>query len=646
MSREFNKSELRSSLIEKYWNYFYKDYFLEALEICDDLILAASDDSEVYDYREFRAKILLKQGKYVDAYELLKYSKSYSGFKVFLEFLIEGDLRPLLSRFKSDTSSKIYKAFSCLLSKVYWGVSYVQAIDAYEDPDKLLEEAFQELVNEGEIDLAILTFAKSVEISLQDAHLSKDLVSVVSLEQIDNLIKLAERASYDSTRAKLFLLKSLITKDREAAEDAEILFGKDKNKNGLAEVYLFYANEFYEEDYFSKAINLYSQVENNIALALINSILASKSLINGNLKDAQLYLSKAKEKNNQTSVFDRLNVDIQELSLLSIQGKYDEVDNLAKKLLGVKVPKFFQAQAGQIFAGIKIKTGGDAEEIKMIINQSCEQFCHLKRFHHLLQAENIRFQELLLEGNLEDLTVKAQEIIKLASKLENYEEIASKYVDLAYGIINIHAKKHTLNEENFAEAIAYFEKAIDLFKEQENKLGEANIYQAMGDLFANICKFEDSLNSLIKAKKIYKSINANLQNAITETLIGILILNPAVLNDHTYPIAQDHLERSYEYFSNESILDITWKTLYYLADLNMKFYIYKNKKEKEYLDKTQDYFLKMKDAIAVHEASSISYQTNDIYHITNISIEQAKQKAFDFFISLGDKDNAKLFKST
>ena len=67
----------------------------------------------------------------------------------------------------------------------------------------------------------------------------------------------------------MFLLKSLLTKQREFAEDAEILFGKDKNKNGLAEVYLFYANEFNEHDYYSKAINLYNQVENNIALALI-----------------------------------------------------------------------------------------------------------------------------------------------------------------------------------------------------------------------------------------------------------------------------------------------------------------------------------------------------------------------------------------
>ena len=33
----------------------------------------------------------------------------------------------------------------------------------------------------------------------------------------------------------------------------------------------------------------------------------------------------------QTSVFDRFNVDIKELSLLSIQGKYDEIDSLSKK---------------------------------------------------------------------------------------------------------------------------------------------------------------------------------------------------------------------------------------------------------------------------------------------------------------------------
>ena len=128
--------------------------------------------------------------------------------KVFLEFLIEGDIRPLLVKFKSDTSSKIYKAFSCLLSKVYWGfTSYLESLETYEDPDILLEEAFQELVDDNKIDFAILTFAKSVEISLQDAHLSKDLASTVSLEQINNLIKLSEKANYDSTRAKTLSLK-------------------------------------------------------------------------------------------------------------------------------------------------------------------------------------------------------------------------------------------------------------------------------------------------------------------------------------------------------------------------------------------------------------------------------------------------------
>ncbi|MCH2227062.1 MAG: tetratricopeptide repeat protein [Candidatus Caenarcaniphilales bacterium] len=644
MSGERIKSEIRDNLVSDYWDFFYKDYFIEALEVCGALKLVSENDSQKAEAEEFFAKILLKQGKYNDAYELMRHRKSYSGFKVFLEFLIDGDIRPLLAKFKNDVSSKIYKAFSCMLSKVYWGEAYVKSIDAYEDPDVLIEDAFQELIDENKIDFALLTIAKSVEIALQESHLSKDLISLVSADQIDNLIKLAERAEYDSTRAKLFLLKSLLTKQREFAEDAEILFGKDKNKNGLAEVYLFYANEFNEHDYYSKAINLYNQVENNIALALINSILASQSLVNGSLKDAQLYLEKAKDKNSQSSVFDRLNVDIQELSLLSIQGKYDEIEVLARKLLEPKVPSFFKAQAGQIFSGILIKTGGDVEEIKSIISQSCDQFRDLKRYHHLLQAENIRFQELLLEGNLEEITVKAQEIIKLAHKLSNFEEVANKYVDLAYGLINIHAKKHSLNEENFAEAIAYFEKAIDLFKEHGNKVGEANIYQAMGDLFANIGRFEDSLNSLIKAKRIYQSVNANLQNAVTETLIGILVLNPSVLNEQTYPIAQDHLERSYKYFSTESILDISWKTLYYLADLNLKFFVHKNKKEKEYLDKTKTYFLKMKEALDTYENNSTSFQANDIYHITNISTDQARQKAYDFFVSVGEKETAKKFK--
>ena len=644
MSGERIKSEIRDNLVSDYWDFFYKDYFIEALEVCGALKLVSENDSQKAEAEEFFAKILLKQGKYNDAYELMRHRKSYSGFKVFLEFLIDGDIRPLLAKFKNDVSSKIYKAFSCMLSKVYWGEAYVKSIDAYEDPDVLIEDAFQELIDENKIDFALLTIAKSVEIALQESHLSKDLISLVSADQIDNLIKLAERAEYDSTRAKLFLLKSLLTKQREFAEDAEILFGKDKNKNGLAEVYLFYANEFNEHDYYSKAINLYNQVENNIALALINSILASQSLVNGSLKDAQLYLEKAKDKNSQSSVFDRLNVDIQELSLLSIQGKYDEIEVLARKLLEPKVPSFFKAQAGQIFSGILIKTGGDVEDIKSIISQSCDQFRDLKRYHHLLQAENIRFQELLLEGNLEEITVKAQEIIKLAHKLSNFEEVANKYVDLAYGLINIHAKKHSLNEENFAEAIAYFEKAIDLFKEHGNKVGEANIYQAMGDLFANIGRFEDSLNSLIKAKRIYQSVNANLQNAVTETLIGILVLNPSVLNEQTYPIAQDHLERSYKYFSTESILDISWKTLYYLADLNLKFFVHKNKKEKEYLDKTKTYFLKMKEALDTYENNSTSFQANDIYHITNISTDQARQKAYDFFVSVGEKETAKKFK--
>lgn len=645
MHEDFSKQEPRSTLLEQYWDYFYTDNFSKAIDISLKLFESAETDFEKDEAKELESKILLKQGLYLDAYDLIKNRKSFSPFKLFLEFLLEGNLRPVIGRFKNDTSSHIYKAFSSMLSKVYWGADYLKSNEHYEDPDMLLEKVFDELIAEGKIDFAILTLAKSVEISLQEAHLSKDLISLVSLEQIDNLIKFSEQAKYDSTKARLFLLKALLTKNREFAEDAEILFGKDKNRNGLAEVYLFYANEFGEEEYFSKAINLYNQVGNNIALSLINSILASQSLVNGNLRDAELYLARAKEKNMQCSLFDRLNVDIQELSLLSIQGRYDEIEALALRLLKEDIPKFFQAQAGQIFAGILIKNGGDTEQIRQIIDTSCSYFKELKRFHHLLQAENIRFQECLMEGNGEELKVKAQEIIKLASKLGNVEEVANKYVDLAYGLININARKHNLNEENFAVAIDYFEKAIEIFKSEDNKIGEANIYQAMGDLFANIGKFEDSLNSLIKAKKLYKATQANLQNAVTETLIGILILNPAVLNEHTYPIAEDHLERSYNYFSEEKILDISWKTLFYLADLNLKYYTFKNKKDKLYLQKTKDFFIKMLSAIEEYQEGSHKFHANDIYHITNISIEQACEKAYDFFISIGDKQSAKKFKN-
>jgi len=644
MHADFSKQEPRDSLLNKYWDCFYVDNFSEALNIASELFRSAETDFDRDEAKELKSKILLKQGLYLDAYNLIKDRKSFSAFKIFLEFLLEGNLKPLLGRFKNDTPSLIYKAFSLMLSRVYWGEDFLKDSKFYQDADALLEEAFDRLVAEEKIDFAILTLAKAVEISLQEAHLSKDLISMVSLEQIDNLIKFSEKAKYNSTRARLFLLKALLTKTREFAEDAEILFGKDRNRNGLAEVYLFYANEFNEEEYFSKAINLYSQVGNNIALSLINSILASQALVNGNLRDAELYLSKAKEKNAQCSRFDRLNVKIQELSLLSIQGRYDEIESLSLELLQNDIPKFFQAQAGQIFAGILIKNGGNPEQIKGIIDKSCEYFRELKRFHHLLQAENIRFQEYLLEANAEELKLKAQEIIKLASKLGNIEEVANKYVDLAYGLININAKKHNLNEENFAVAIEYFEKAIEIFKNEDNKIGEANIYQAMGDLFANIGKFEDSLNSLIKAKKLYKATQANLQNAVTETLIGILILNPAVLNEHTYPIAADHLERSYSYFSEEKILDISWKTLFYLADLNLKYYFYKNKKEKTYLEKTTNFFLKMLSAIKEYQEGSQRFHANDIYHITNISIEQACEKAVEFFISIGDKENAKKFK--
>jgi hypothetical protein len=55
--------------------------------------------------------------------------------------------------------------------------------------------------------------------------------------------------------------------------------------------------------------------------------------------------------------------------------------------------------------------------------------------------------------------------------------------------------------------------------------------------------------------------------------------------------------------------------------------------------------MKMLSAIEEYQEGSHKFHANDIYHITNISIEQACEKAYDFFISIGDKQNAKKFKN-
>jgi hypothetical protein len=75
------------------------------------------------------------------------------------------------------------------------------------------------------------------------------------------------------------------------------------------------------------------------------------------------------------------------------------------------------------------------------------------------------------------------------------------------------------------------------------------------------------------------------------------------------------------------------------------YYTFKNKKDKLYLQRTKDFFMKMLSAIEEYQEGSHKFHANDIYHITNISIEQACEKAYDFFISIGDKESAKKFKN-
>ena len=217
---------------------------------------------------------------------------------------MDGDLKKFLGKFKDDISSKIYKSFSLALSKIYCGAAHMMEHPDYEDADELLQECFGKLYEDGNVDYAILTVLKSIEIAIQEAQLSGDIIRPVAEKQVALLMDLLPQTKYDTTRAKLYLLKAVLSGDRQYAEDAEIYFGKDANKNGLAEVYLHYANEFAEEEYFEKAIHMYQEAGNDIALSLVYSILASNSLMGGELQKSELFLTKATDKVAEASVFD------------------------------------------------------------------------------------------------------------------------------------------------------------------------------------------------------------------------------------------------------------------------------------------------------------------------------------------------------
>ncbi len=631
--------------IEQFWNSFFRDNFSDAYKIATELRQIAVNDLDKNYASNLQAKVLLRQGQLNRAKEIVAQTSDDNGLKLFINFLLDADPKPLIQTPNQEIDTRIYKAQCILLSRIYWGEQYLANIDGLEDPDELLAAVFNELINKQEYDKAILSSVQTVELTLEDQMLSHDIHLPIIYEHLNNLLELANKAKYSSTKAKLFLLKSRIFKDREAAEDAEILFGKDNNKNGLAETYMHYAKEFSEFEYYEKAVKLFNETDNYISQGFIYEALASIALVNGEIKEANTFFKKAREKLNRGGIFEYYGLEVQHISLLAIRGKYQKVKEAVHELIKPSVPSFFIAQAYQILANTLVQLGEDIDTAKAYIEMACGIFKQLKRFNQLLYTQNVYFQILLLDNDLDKIQKTGQEIIQLATRLGNEEMKASKYLDLAFITIRVSLEEGSISPEKISEATDYFKKAINLYQEQNNLLGEADTYQAMGNMFTGIGKLEEALNAFLIAKKLYINHKALMQAAITDTLIGILMLNYVMLNDHTYPIAVRHLEQALVYFSKENLLDLQWKCTFYLADLHHKYYILKGDtgEAEVYKNKAKSCYLEMLVAIQDYEEEAPSLLINQ-ENLAGVSIEDAYNKAYQFFLAIGEEATARKFR--
>jgi hypothetical protein len=641
-----NENQNKNQYLDKFWDLFFTDQFKAALEEAQKLESESKTEEELDLALEFQAKVLLKQGQFKLAHQTLSNTKKDSSFRQFVDFVINGDPRKLLRSVHEDPDldSNLYKAQVLLLSNIYWGEEYLNAIEAKGDSYELINRVFNKLLDLHDYDRAILASLQSLELVLEDQLLSRDLHLPIIHEQLENLIALSPKARYDSTKAKLYLLKARIFKLRDSAEDAEILFGKEGNTNGLGEVYLSYAKDFGETDYYQKALEQFMRSGNLTGQGMIYEAIASQALIGGEIKEAQKAFDKAHEKLSNGGIFEKLSLDIQKISLLAITGKYQKVKEAIHSLIKPQVPSFFIAQAYQILANTIIQLGEDVDLAKGYIETACDIFKQLKRYNQLLYSQNIYFQILLLQNDLDLINKTGQEIIQLATRLGNEEIKATKYLDLAFVTIRVSLEEGILNEKKISEATEFFKKAISLYQEQDNLIGEADCYQAMGNMYTGIGKLEEALNCFLTAKKLYNGEKAYLQSAITDTLIGILMLNYVILNKQTYPIAQRHFEQALLYFSKENLLDLNWKAIYYLADLNHKYYLTnKDKEEFEvYKNKAEKYYMEM--LIAVEEFEEDSQVFSQHENLVGITIQEAFNKAYQFFITFFDEKKARKFK--
>ncbi len=619
-----------------FWQLFFKDDFKGCLKLIEE-------NSFLRDDPVYKAKVLLRLGKYIDAFDLLEKSEDCA-LKDFLYFLLTANPLVILRANYQDNELRLYQAQTIYLSRLFLGASYLKENSIDLDPDELVEESFKNYITNNQLTRAVLASIQSIEIVLEDQIFSKDLQLPIILEQLDNLILLADKSGSSSTKAKVFLLKAKLLKNRELAQDAEILFGKDGNKFCLGEVYFTYAKDFGDYEYYEKAKKFFHEAGSEIAVGYVNESLASEHLQRGEIQEARQIFEQTKENLKSCGCFEKYGLIIQEISLQAISGKYQKVKEAVHDLIQGDTPAYFSAQAYQIIANTVLQLGESTSLAQGYIQTSIDIFEELKRYPQLLNAKNFLFQTYMLEGKTDEAFKLCNKIIHLAAKLGNDDLKASKYMDLAYLLVSRNGDKE-FTEDLANDVRDNFKKAIDVFRDTDNFIGEADAYQSMANIYASIGRLEDALENFVSAKKLYKSERAFMQAAITDVLIGVLLLSYVLLNEHSYLLTMKHLDQALLYFAKENLSDLHWKTLYYISDLNHKYYfmvkdkpsaeIYKHKAIKYY----QDMYFVIDDL--EHESSSLNFHNGDNFGVT---IESAYDKAYQFFISIGEDETAKKFR--
>lgn len=620
----------------KFWQLFFKDDFKACLKLIQENEFLSSNPV-------YKAKVLLRLGNYLEAFDLLAESENCS-LKDFLYFLLTANPLLILNADYQDDELRLYQAQTIYLTRLFLGSSYLKENNIDLDPDELVEKSFNNYIEAGNYTKAVLASIQSIEIVLEEQMFSKDLQLPIILEQLDNLVLLAEKSGSNSTKAKVLLIKAKLLKDREIAQDAEILFGKDGNKFCLGEVYFIYAKDFGEDEFYEKAKEFFKEAGSDIAVGYVNEALASELLQRGEIQEAREIFEQTKENLKACGCFEKYGLIIQEISLQAISGKYQRVKESVHDLIQSDTPAYFSAQAYQILANTVLQLGESTSLAQGYIQTSIDIFEELKRYPQLLNAKNFLFQTYMLENKIEESIRLCNKIIHLAAKLGNDDLKAGKYMDLAYLLVRRNGDKE-FTEELAEEIRDNFKKAIEVFRETDNFTGEADAYQSMANIYASIGRLEDALENFVSAKKLYKSEKAFMQAAITDVLIGVLLLSYVVLNEHSYMLTMKHLDQALLYFAKENLSDLHWKTLYYISDLNHKYYfmvkdkpnadIYKHKAIKYY----QDMYFVIEDL--EHDAPNLALGGGDNFGVT---IESAYDKAYQFFISIGEDETAKKFR--